>query len=174
MFAHVDEKGGFSLKCVPGRGWLILAGLPSTWFVKKVAQNGLDITDSGVTLESGEDAGVVSVTVSDRISVVNGDVADRSGRPVTHYVVLAFPASSSLWSVPARYHRAVQPDQNGLFEIRGLPTGTYRLVALDQIPARWPSPSVLELMSRVATRVSVRDGEIVRQRLILQRQVDIE
>ena len=54
----------------------------------------------------------------------------------------------------------VRPDQNGRFQLRGLPAGDYYLAAIDpQQPGEWFDPRFLDEQRADASRVTLSDGD---------------
>ena len=63
------------------------------------------------------------------------------------------------WFETSRSVRAIRPDQQGRWQIRGLPNGDYLAVALDYVEDRaWDDPEFLEGLQRYGRKVSISDG----------------
>src|SRR5690606_25505097 len=71
--------------------------------------------------------------VTNRVTEVTGTVSVRDG--ITgDYSVVIFPDDERQRVFPSRHVRAVRPDQEGQFRVRGLPAGErYRAVGLDYL-----------------------------------------
>jgi hypothetical protein len=92
---------------------------------------------------------------------VNGTVKDDRGTPFTEYTVLAFPDDPSLWRPQARQIMTARPDQNGRFQIRGLPPGDYLLATIDPTePGEWFEAEFLQQHRSGAARLSVGEGDV--------------
>jgi hypothetical protein len=104
------------------------------------------------------------VLFTDRLTEVNGTVTDDHGTPITDYTVLAFPTDASLWRPMARQIMTARPDQNGKYQIRGLPPGDYYLAPVD--PAQqgeWFESSFLQQHRPSAANVSLGEGDVKTQ-----------
>jgi hypothetical protein len=100
------------------------------------------------------------VTLTDQPATLAGTVEDDRRRPLGDYTVDVFPADRARWASGTRSVRAVRPDQNGRFEVKGLPAGEYRAVAVDYLePGAEADPDRLEKWATIATRVTLADGE---------------
>ena len=68
-------------------------------------------------------------------------------------------ADHNKWFETSRSVRAIRPDQQGKWQIRGLPNGDYLAVALDNVEDRaWDDPEFLEGLQRFGRQVSITDG----------------
>jgi hypothetical protein len=80
---------------------------------------------------------------------------------VKDYTVVIFSDDPTLWTVPqSRHVTGVRPDQEGRFQVRNLPAGSYYAIALEYIEqGTWGDPDVLNRLKTTATSFSLRDGE---------------
>ena len=62
-------------------------------------------------------------------------VQDDRGRPLTDYAVVAFSPDSSKWGYQTRFVRSARPNQDGRFDLEGLPPGDYLVAALEYLEA---------------------------------------
>jgi protocatechuate 3,4-dioxygenase beta subunit len=163
--ARVDRSGTFTMRGVQAGAHLLRPqGTPRGWTLTSVMVNGREMIDTPFELRSGEALTGVSVVFSDRLTEVNGTLKDQNGAPITEYTVLAFPQDQQLWRPQSRHIMTTRPDQNGRYQIRGLPPGDYYLVAVD--PAQqgeWFEPSYLSAHQGAAVRVSLIDGDVKTQ-----------
>jgi hypothetical protein len=158
--ARVDKDGRFTLNSVPLGPHLIRANAPNGWSLRSVIVDGQDVIDTPLDVRNGQKISGVSLVFSDRQTEIAGMIADAQSRPVTESTVLAFPTDSSLWRPQARQIRTVRPDQNGRFQLRGLPPGDYYIAAIDpQQPGEWFDPAFLEEQRGNAGRVLLGDGD---------------
>ncbi len=75
-----------------------------------------------------------------------------------------------MWRPQARQITTARPDQNGRFQIRGLPPGDYFLAAIDpQQPGEWFVPAFLEQQTADASRLTLAEGATRTQDLRLNR-----
>jgi hypothetical protein len=158
--AQVQPDGTFSLENVPaGTHWL-RAQAPRGLALESISVGGRDVTDEPFEVRSGEQVDGVSVVFTDRISEVNGTITNVQGATVTDYTVLAFPEDSRLWRPQARQIMTTRPDQNGKYQLRGLPAGRYYITTIDpELPGQWFEPEFLEQSRTGAASLSIGAGE---------------
>jgi protocatechuate 3,4-dioxygenase beta subunit len=157
--ARVEKDGRFTLTGVPLGPYLLRANAPRGWVLRSVIVDGQDVIDTPLDVRSNQKIAGASLVFSDRQTDLSGTVADTQGRPVTEYTVLAFPTDATLWRPQARHIMTSRPDQNGRFQLRGLPPGDYYVAAVDpQQPGEWYDPRFLEEARADAIRVTLSDG----------------
>jgi hypothetical protein len=162
---RVNEDRQFMLDGLAAGGHLIRAqGSPRGWMLKAVLVDGRDVIDTPLDIRSGQRVSSVTLVFTDNLSEVGGTVTDERGNPMTDYTVLAFPSDPTHWRPMARQIMTARPDQNGRFQIRGLPSGDYFLTPVDPTePGEWFEPSFLERHSTGAARVRVGEGDVKTQ-----------
>src|SRR5204863_4537647 len=121
--SDVADDGTFTVKGVVGRSW-IRVRLPDGWAVKAVLCEGRGIADSPIELKSGETMDV-QVIVTDKVTALSGQLTDDKGVPVTDGTVIVFAADGEKWTQSSRFVRAGRPDQQGRWQIKGLPAGEF-------------------------------------------------
>jgi Carboxypeptidase regulatory-like domain len=162
--ARVDQAGRFTLDGVAAGSHWIRAQAPRGWVLKSVTADGRDVTDNPIDLRSGQRLANVAVVFTDKLSEINGTVTDEQGTAITDFTMLAFPVESTLWIPQSRYIMTTRPDQNGTFQIRGLPPGEYFLAAVDPTEAgEWFEPSYLDEHRVGAARLLLGDGDVKTQ-----------
>jgi hypothetical protein len=168
--ARVDRSGTFTLSGVQAGSHLFRAqGSPRGWTLTSVTVNGREVIDTPVELRSGQTLSGVLFTFTDRLSEVNGTIADDRNTPITDYTVLAFPTDEQLWHAQSRHIMTTRPDQNGKYQLRGLPAGEYYLVAVDPAEqGEWFEPTYLAAHRSGASRVALADGDVKAQDFRLQ------
>jgi hypothetical protein len=108
----------------------------------------------------------IQVIVTSRVTTVTGQLADDKGAPVADGTVLVFADDATKWWEDSRWVRAVRPDQQGHYEIKGLPPGDYLAIALDYVEdGQWNDPEYLESIRRYARRIALTEGEAQSPRL---------
>lgn len=156
--ARVAEDGTFTAEHVFGRARVVVT-LPDGWMLKKVQHEGRDISDKIIELRSGERLDGVEVHISNRVTELTGQVVNDKGVPVGEATVLVYPADAGSWFEHSRSIRLTRPDQQGRWQLKGLPAGDYLVVALDYIEdVAWQDPDYLESMRRYAEKVTIQDG----------------
>jgi hypothetical protein len=160
--ARVEKDAKFTIRGVPAGEHLIrLQGQPRGWALKSVLVDGRDMIDTPLDVRSGRSIDNVTLSFTDRLTEVNGTVTDDRGTPITDYTVLAFPVETSLWRPMARQIMTARPDQNGKYQIRGLPPGDYYIATVD--PAQqgeWFEPAFLERQRASAVGLSLGEGDM--------------
>jgi hypothetical protein len=128
--------------------------------VQSITINGTDVTDRVFDFTGEQDLRGARVTVTDRVTEVNGTVA-ASNKPVPDYTVVVFPEDDTKWAFPSRYVRSGRPDQKGVFRIRALPPDErYLAVAVDYVEeGEAGDPEFLERIRSSASRFALGEGE---------------
>lgn len=163
--ARVDREGKFTIDGVSaGEHWIRTQGAVRGWTLKSVLMNGREIIDTPLDVRSGQKLTGLSLVFTDKLSEVSGTVTDERGTPVTDYTVLAFPTDASLWRAQARQIMTARPDQNGKYQIRGLPAGDYYLAMVDPTEqGEWFEAAFLDQHRVGALRVLLGDGDVKTQ-----------
>ena len=163
--ARVERTGAFTLSGLQVGSHLVRPqGLPRRWVLESVSLNGRDITDTPIELRSGQTLAGLTITFTDRLTEVNGTITDDRNTPVTEFTLLAFPQDESLWRPLSRHIMTTRPDQNGRYQMRGLPSGRYYLVAVDPAEqSEWFEPTYLSAHVAAATSVTLAEGDVKTQ-----------
>lgn len=170
--AGVDKDGKFTLDGVSaGLHFIRSQGPLRGWMLKSVIVDGRDIIDTPLEVRSSQKISGVSLLFTDNLAEINGTVTNGQGMPVTEYTVLAFPADPSLWRPGARQIMTARPDQNGKFQIRGLPPGDYFLATVDPAEqGEWFEPAFLDEHRTGAAHVALGEGDVKTQDFKVARQ----
>jgi uncharacterized protein (DUF2141 family) len=165
--ARVNADGTFTLEGVSAGPHLIRPNGGAAlrgWALKSVTIDGRDITDTPIEVKSGQPIANLTLTFTDRLTEIDGAVADEQGIPVTEFTVLAFSTDASTWRAQSRQIMTARPDQTGMFKIRGLPAGEYYLATVDPAEqGEWFEPAYLDQHRAGATRVTLSDGDVKTQ-----------
>lgn len=157
-----DAEGQFSgYQLPPGRYYLRVNNPPPGWTLKSATIDGQDV--SNVPLKVEHDVNGVVVTFTDHPAEVNGQTQDASGARDAAATVLIFPAESASWSdygTNPRRLRSIRVDKDGSYRAVGIPAGDYLVVAIaDEATSDWQDPKTLQALARVATAVTLAEGE---------------
>ena len=157
-----DEQGRLSTyQLPPGRYYLRINNPPPGWTLKRATVGGRDISNVPITLD--RDVTGVVIMFTDNPSSLSGQVNSASGAPDPTATVLVFPADPGAWTDYGGFpHRlfAIRVDRDGRYHAPRLPAGNYLAVAIaDESTADWQDPTVLQTLSRLATTITVGDGE---------------
>jgi hypothetical protein len=134
---------------------------PQGWMLKAVSLNGQDITDTAIDVVPGQTVSGVQVVLTDRVTEVNGRIADARNNPVTDATVVIFPGDEEKWVYQSRFISAARPDQDGRFHIRGLPPyEDYLAIAVQGLEdGQAGDPEFLATVREHATRLSLKEGD---------------
>lgn len=157
--SSVTADGTFEIKGLAGHRIFRVANVPAGWLLKAVTLNGHDITDTGLEIKGGDPINNLEVILTARSTEVSGTV--KSGNdPATDYTVVIFSEDAQKWVVPQTRHiHSARPNQEGRFQLKNLPAGSYYAVALEYIATGdWFDPEVLETLKSKATRFTLQEG----------------
>lgn len=163
--ARVDADGAFTLDNVSaGEHWIRTQGAMRGWTLKSVLLNGREMIDTPLEVRSGEKLSGLTVVFTDKLSEINGTILDERDQPIPDFTVLAFPTDDTLWRPQSRHIATARPDQNGKFQIRGLPAGEYFLATIDpSVQGEWYESAFLQQQRTAAKRVLLADGDVKTQ-----------
>lgn len=159
----IDGSGNFTSVGLPaGRYFVRVAGSPVGWMFRSAMHNGRDLSMTPLELRDGDVTGVV-ITFTDRWTGLRGVARSAKGPGDEDATVLVFPTDTRAWtdfgSSPRRV-RSAHTRKGGEYSFTSLPPGDYYAVALpDPQAADWQDPKFLEAVARIATRVTIGDGE---------------
>ncbi len=157
---RVDDDGSFRVTGLTGRR-IFRVNAQSGWTVKAVLLDGTDITDTPLEFKGAEEVNGLQIVMTDRVTQVSGGVTTEKGEPTRDYTVVVFPDDSEKWQFQSRYIKSARPDQDGRFEIRGLPPAqNYLAVAVDYLESgEAGDPEFLDRVRDRATKLALADGE---------------
>ena len=156
----VDPDGNFRITGAEGHVFFTMPALPPTWVIKSVTHDGQDIADTPLDVTNRRTVSDVRITLTDRLTTVGGLVTDSKGQNRSDYVVVIQPAEQREPAAVARLVRALRPDTNGRFEVRGLRPGRYLATAVEAMEQnRHYSPEFQKELRRGAREFTVREGE---------------
>ena len=150
---RVKDDWTFSVTGLYGSARL-RANLPDGWMLKAVLQDGRDVTDTAFDIRGGDTLSNIQVLISNRINTVTGQLTDDKGAPTRDGTILVFASDPEKWSDDSRFVRSARPDQDGKYQIRGLPPGEYLAVAIDYVEeGMWNDPEYLESIQRYGQKL---------------------
>jgi hypothetical protein len=140
---------------------LIRANAPQGWSVKQVLLGTQDITDTPLEFTPGQTLNGLQIVLTDKITTVSGAVTNTRGQAVTDATVVVFPADDKLWTFQSRYIRAARPDQDGRYQITGLPPyDNYLIVAVQGLEdGQAGDPDFLSVIKANATGLRLNEGD---------------
>jgi hypothetical protein len=160
MGTRVSDTGTFELRGLSGTALFRVTPLPSGWTLKSVRLGGADITDIPYDFKPGESLSGLEIELTDKVTEIDGVVMSSRGEPIKEYAVVVFSDDSDRWLPPTRFVRTSRPDQEGRFQIRGLPPGRYLAAAVEYLEQGAESdPEQLDRLKQGATPVSLDEGD---------------
>jgi hypothetical protein len=154
--ASAAGDGRFQIAGLVGRCYLRVTALPAGWMLKGIFRNGQDITETAFDFAGGEEIADVEVVLTDRMTVVTGEVEDAACSASLDCGVVIFAVSPSRWVHGARALQTARPDASGRFRIEGLAPGEYLAAAVDLPEAgEWADPEYMEQVRPLAVRLTV-------------------
>ena len=170
---NAREDGGFQLTGVLPGTYQIGAAIKgaAVWWLRSAMFVGRDLLD--VPLSVGPDTpatiGDVQVTFSDRHTELTGSLQTTSGTPAAEHFVVVFTTDRTMWRNGQRRLRSTRPATDGTFSVRDLPPGEYYIAALTDLETPWQTPDFLDQVVPASIRISIGEGQTVRQDLRLSR-----
>jgi protocatechuate 3,4-dioxygenase beta subunit len=149
----------FTLKGYAAGKYLVqVTGSPPGWMFKSAMLNGVDVSET--PFDFGADLADLVVAFTDRWTGLGGTV---QGVAAAAAIVVVFPVDAQRWvdygSMPRRL-KSARATAQGKFGISSLPPGDYFAIAIPEDQAGdWRDPATLDALARIATRVSIGDGE---------------
>ena len=170
---NAREDAGFQLVGVLPGPYQIGATLKAdaAWWLRSAMLAGRDLLD--VPLEVAADAaatiGEVQLTFSDRHTELAGTLQTTSGTPAAEHFIVVFTSDRTMWRNGQRRLRSTRPATDGSFSVRDLPPGEYHIAALTDLETPWQTAEFLDQVVPASVRVSIGEGQTVRQDLRLSR-----
>jgi 5-hydroxyisourate hydrolase-like protein (transthyretin family) len=150
--ADIQADGSFEVRDVADDTYLsTFVYLPEDYYVKSVHAGSQDVLRSGLIVQNGLSE-PLSIVLSSAGGRIDGVVANRKGEAVpAAHIVVAHDDNGA-------FYRHVTADQNGHFSIRGIVPGSYRMIALENLPdGAYESPTFSAHYSRGAKSLTVEE-----------------
>jgi hypothetical protein len=146
-------------------GAFVLRTGAANQFLKAVMLGGEDITDTPREFKNGER---VTVILTSRASVLEGNVTDGKGQPATEAGLILFSEDKASWRSTSIRTRRSGTDQTGHYRMTGLMPGRYFIAAVprERMALPFPGPEFFEQLSKEATSLVIGEDD--------QRQVDLK
>ena len=165
----VDQNGQFRTQGYPAGRYFVAPAFAGggrgggpPWTLKSAMAGGRDISTEALEIEDADVTDVV-ITFTDRVGSVAGAVREPTGTPAKDGFVFLFPADYRNWirngmSVRRTAVGTISP--TGAYQLPRLLGGEYLVVApLEAEMTDRENPAFIDAAARVATRVTVADGQ---------------
>jgi hypothetical protein len=153
----VRADGEFEIGGVSGRRRATVFGLPAGWALKAFRIGGVDVADADYDFE--RDVAGAEVVLTSNLTVLTGTARDDRNEPVSDYAVLVFSTDEDQWLSRSRRVNTGRSDQNGAYRIRGLPPGSYYVMAVESVPDDWGNPELFDRLKPFAREVTLSEGQ---------------
>jgi len=161
LTARISPDGSFLVQnAFPAPQYLRVANLPAGWALDGIYLDGRDVSEEPFEVRPSQPVTGVRVVLTDSPTDLSGTLLDEDGRPSGDLFVVAFSTDPSAWRPRSRRVQGVRPGSDGVYRFRGLPPGSYYLVAAPDLESgSWYDPALLEELQKTAQRVSLGEGE---------------
>jgi protocatechuate 3,4-dioxygenase beta subunit len=159
--AKVDPLGRWSAAGLPpGRYQVSVSGLRDGTMTKSAMLRGVDILDGLLEVDGEHGIDGLTILLTTRISELTGRIVERTGQLVEGGTVVLFARDSRYWRAHSRRVRTARSASDGTYRIRGLPPGSYAMLATFDIDPQqvFQASFLQELLSRSMT-FTLADGE---------------
>lgn len=156
----VAADGSFTSAQAPAGRYRLTVPTPTGWLVKSVMRGTQDLSE--LPFELAEDMPGLTVTLTNRGARLYGTVRNAAGSADPGATTIVFPVDPRQWvdfSSYARGMKEARTGRDGTYAIADLPAGEYLVVAVPQRQMDWTRHGFLESLSRIATRITVAEGE---------------
>lgn len=137
-FHHVGD-GSYKLQV-----W----GLPPDAYLKSILLNGQDARTDGFDVNEGQSPGTLEIVIDSNGGRVSGTVL-KDDKPFNNAQVALLPESDKAQK-DSDLTKETTTDQYGVFVIRGIRPGTYRVMAFEQIEeGAWTDPNFMVRLPKV-------------------------
>ena len=129
-----------------------------TCYLKSAVADGLDVLNAGLQVSSGSAPSPIDLVYSDRTGTIDGVVVRHDGLPAPGATVVL--AADPLLLDRRRSYRSEPTDQYGHFVFRGVPPGSYRAFAWQDVDYwSYTDPDFLKPFEQKAKAFSISEGE---------------
>jgi protocatechuate 3,4-dioxygenase beta subunit len=154
-----EDDGRFGVTGINGPV-IISSNAPPGWVVKSVIAEGRDVTDDVIDLAGRATLSDVTITLTNRLTSLTGQVTDARSQPVQDCVVVIVPVDVYHPRAMGRHVRALRPGPSGTFTTQGMKPGRYVAVAVEALPdERGYSPEFQQQVRRVGQEFTLDEGQ---------------
>jgi protocatechuate 3,4-dioxygenase beta subunit len=151
----VSADGSFNLSAVgPNRFRVIVSPLPEDAYVRAMRAGGAEVADHVLDFRKGAPT-EVTIILSGNGAQVSGKVRSLDA-PAAGVTVLLAPNARERFDL----YKSEITDQNGAFTLKGIPPGSYKLFAFDDLDAgAWQDPDFLPAYEKSAQPIEFHEGD---------------
>jgi hypothetical protein len=143
---------------LPGRYRVRVKNAPAGWMFKAAMLEGVDVSETPFDFK--KDITNLTLVFTDRRSGLSGRIDGEGANTAS---VLLFTSDTQAWvdaGPNSRRFRTARSTATGLFGISDVPPGEYYVLAVpDEQSADWRDPARLDALARMATQISIAEGE---------------
>jgi hypothetical protein len=153
----VNQNGAFSIRNVfPESYRVAVTSSQGSYYVKSLKFGSQEVPDFIIHLARASST-TLEILLSPNAATVSGTVRDADQLPVAAATVVLVPETSKRGNI-ALYKTATS-DQLGQFLIRGVPPGSYKLFAWDDVEnGAWLDPEFLSVFEQKGESILVDEG----------------
>jgi hypothetical protein len=138
--AAIHDDWTFEMSGLNGGRRLQLTHVPPGWTLEEVLVRGVDVTDRALSFGRREQSlAGVETRLTDRVTALKGTVVDDGARAPAGAALIVFATDRSRWYPMSRYLARASADDDGAFNVMGLPFGSYYAAAMAKV--RLPAPT---------------------------------
>jgi protocatechuate 3,4-dioxygenase beta subunit len=155
---RVTQGNFFTLKDVgEGTYHAEVAGESKDCYIKDVQYGPSSALEDGFTVVRGAPA-TLEITVSSHGARVQGAVSDADGLPASGVWVVLVPEAKHREQY--RLYKTQTTDQNGRFDLRGIPPGEYKLFSWEEVEmGAWEDPEFLRPFEEKGEKIALQEGD---------------
>lgn len=165
--AEVQADGTFVLKGVsPGSYSFQVTSDCRDCYAKAISVDGTDALEKGMEVSGGAGPSRIEVLYSSNTGIATGVVTGKDDMPVGGATVILVSDKDS--TLDGDHSNRASTDQNGRFEMRGMPPGKYSAFAFEKVEADdLGDPDALQRVRKVADSVDISANQTVTMQLKL-------
>lgn len=151
---EIAENGSFETRLAAGTYNVQVTGAPQGYYLKAVKLGGRELPDA--VLDLSFTGGEIEVVLGADAGNITGRVERSNGDAVPHVRVTAVPVSGSSRQ---DFYKAANSSADGTFTLQGLPPGSYRVFAWEEIEGNaWMDPDFRKPFEPLSTSVTIANG----------------
>ncbi len=158
VFAKTGPEGRFTVEQVPPGIWDIgVEPIPRGGYIKSMRFGKQDVLTEDMEIGPGSDS-PLNIVVSSRGGKIDGEISDPA--LAGHRAILIMLAPTGPFRRVMSFFNIVESDSEGMFKLRGITPGTYKLLAFQEAPPGDPrNPDMIERLS--GKTIEIAEGELV-------------